>query len=215
MINSTRKAGVLIGVLFLLAMAVYMIGSEMVLAALDQANQFASINKSSLQIGILLEFFNSAAVVGIAALFYPILKKFNPPIAMLYAAARCIEAVLLLICSVLALTIALFPPEVSASLGGAMLTLRELLFQMAMVSLGAGSIFMCWLLLTSRLLPRWLAGLGVVGYAALTVSGFLGLFGNPQLGMVLFAPGAIFEIGLPIWLFIKGFAVTEPQISAI
>ena len=59
-----RKTGILVGILFLLAMACYMIGSEWVL---NPAGGFRR------QIGIVLEFVNSAAVVGIAALLFPVL----------------------------------------------------------------------------------------------------------------------------------------------
>ena len=54
-------------------------------------------------------------------------------------------------------------------------------------------------------MPRGIAILGFVGYVSLFVSGWLAMFGS-DLGMLLFAPGAVFEIVFPLWLIVKGFA---------
>lgn len=60
------------------------------------------------------------------------------------------------------------------------------------------------LLLRSGLVPRWLAGLGLVGYA-LHMAGAGGeLFGAP-ISLVLLVPGGIFEVTLAIWLLVEGF----------
>ncbi|MGI6336631.1 MAG: DUF4386 domain-containing protein [Eubacteriales bacterium] len=189
-----RKTGILVGILFLLAMACYMIGSEWVL---NPAGGFRR------QIGIVLEFVNSAAVVGIAALLFPVLRKGEERVAVSYAVARSIEAGLLLICSVCAYLFVSMGSE-EALLSGVLLKFRELLFQMAMIVLGAGSIGFCRLLLRERLAPRGLAILGIAGYICLFVSGWFGFFGMEQVGMILYVPGAIFEIIFPIWLIVSG-----------
>ena len=36
------------------------------------------------------------------------------------------------------------------------------------------------------------------------MSGWLAIFGS-DLGVLLFAPGAVFEIVFPLWLIVKGF----------
>ncbi len=79
-----------------------------------------------------------------------------------------------------------------------------LAFQIAMIALGLGSIPFCYLLYRSRLIPRLLAVLGLIGYAALLIGSSLELFGL-NLYMIQFAPGALFELIFPIWLIVKGF----------
>jgi tetrahydromethanopterin S-methyltransferase subunit F len=207
--KSTRKQGVAIGILFLLAMVVYMVGSELTESALNSDRLFADMNVNQLRLGILLEFVNSVAVVGILALLFPILRKHSEWAAFAYAASRIIEAVLLMICSVCALLISSLSAESVMTLGSALLGYRNLLFQMSMISLGAGSILFCGVLYASKLVPRILSGLGVIGYIALFISGWLGLFGYSDVSTLLFVPGAIFEITFPIWLFVKGFAARE------
>jgi hypothetical protein len=53
-------------------------------------------NKYSVIFAVLLEFINSAAVVGIAIIIYPIIKQYNERIALGYVAFRIIEAIMLL-----------------------------------------------------------------------------------------------------------------------
>jgi hypothetical protein len=200
-----RKYSIAIGVLFLLAMASYMIGSEIVVSSLDIANGFANINVNTLKFGIVLEFINNAAVVGIASLMYPLLRKKNEWIATGYVASRIIESCLLMICSVCVLVLAFAAPETMQQVGGTLLIFRDLLFQMAMISLAAGSIFMCYVLYSKFSIPRILSLIGIIGYAALFLSGFLVLFGNSGSD-ILYIPGALFEIAFPILLIVKGFA---------
>ncbi|HYF74189.1 MAG TPA: DUF4386 family protein [Nocardioides sp.] len=63
----------------------------------------------------------------------------------------------------------------------------------------------------SRLVPRPIAVLGLVGYALLTTGVPLDLLGvvhmNEGLGQLILAPGGLFEfVFMPIWLLAKGFS---------
>lgn len=197
--KSIRGTGIVIGALFLFAMGVYMAGSGLVDAGLDRANGFAGINAESIRLGAILEFFNSAAVVGIAALLLPILKRTSEWIAHAYLASRLTEAVLLLACTACALAAPI------ADGTNALLGLRDQLFQLAMASLGLGSVLFCGALYAGRLVPRALSVLGVAGYVCLAVGAWLNIFGVPST--LLLVPGAAFEILFPLWLFVKGLKV--------
>jgi Domain of unknown function (DUF4386) len=69
------------------------------------------------------------------------------------------------------------------------------------------------LLYRSMLIPRWIAILGLIGYPSLLVGCILDVFGVVDLtqgvGLVALVPGGIFELILPIWLFVRGFTFTE------
>ena len=147
---------------------------------------------------MLLEFINSAAVVGIGLLLFLILRRYSEGMALGYAGSRIIESVLLLVGALSALLL---------------LTLRwhDLTFQMAMIALGVGSLLLCYVLYKFRLVPRAISVLGFVGYIAIFAYGLLEIFGQ-NIGLVLFAPGAIFEIAFPLWLIVKGF--NEPAGTA-
>lgn len=79
-----------------------------------------------------------------------------------------------------------------------------LAFDFAMLALGLGSLMFCYLLYQSKLVPRFLSVIGLIGYAALAASSGLGFFGL-DMRMILYLPGAIFELLFPIWLIVKGF----------
>jgi hypothetical protein len=77
--------------------------------------------------------------------------------------------------------------------------------------LGIGSLFLLYVFLIARLIPRILSIIGFAGYSCLLASVILGMFGI-DTGFILFIPGAIFEVAFPVWLFVKGFN-TGPTIQ--
>lgn len=76
---------------------------------------------------------------------------------------------------------------------------------------GLGGLIFSYLLYQSLLVPRLLSVLGIIGYAVLSIGVLSDLSGyfnmNSDLGMLLYIPGGLFELFLPVWLFIKGFNV--------
>ena len=71
-------------------------------------------------------------------------------------------------------------------------------------TLGVGGLFLCSLLLRTRLIPRFLAVGGLIGYVSLMLGMIAEIFGI-HISLMLSIPGIFFEVGLPVWLFIKGF----------
>jgi hypothetical protein len=70
-------------------------------------------------------------------------------------------------------------------------------------------VVLAYLLLVSRLVPRAIALLGLVGYVLLTVGVPLDLLGvldmSAGAGLLLVVPGGLFElVFLPIWLITRG-----------
>ena len=77
-------------------------------------------------------------------------------------------------------------------------------YQVAEASLAFGALFLCALLFRTRLIPRWLAMAGLIGYATLMAGTIAEIFGI-HIGLYLTMPGFFFELALPFWLFFKGF----------
>ncbi len=199
---TNRKIAIAVGVLFFTATLSYGVGSALITSALATQDDLLNPNNTQIGIGVVLEFINSAAVVGIGVLLFPILRRYSEGMALGYAGSRIIESVLLLVGALSALLL---------------LTLRwhDLTFQMAMISLGAGSLLLCYILYTAKLVPRAISVLGFVGYVALLVYGLSEILGL-NIGLVLFIPGGIFEIVFPLWLIVKGFnesAVTARSVK--
>jgi hypothetical protein len=70
-----------------------------------------------------------------------------------------------------------------------------------------------YMLLRTRLVPRGLSVLGLIGYAAaLLLAAVLDILGVVDTvngaGLVGLVPGGLFELLVPIWLIAKGFNLT-------
>ena len=80
---------------------------------------------------------------------------------------------------------------------------------------GAAGLVLSSALLTSRIVPRNLSLLGVIGYPVFLVGSILAMFSAIDVthgaGTLALVPGGLFELILPIWLFTKGF--TSRQIE--
>lgn len=78
-----------------------------------------------------------------------------------------------------------------------------------------GSLFFSWLLLRGRMIPAWMAWLGVIASILLTIGLPLRLGGMLPGTVVqfLWLPMALFEIPLGIWFIVKG--VRAPQGRAV
>lgn len=214
-----RKTAIAVGALFLAATASYLVGSALIDSAVDVPANLSNLNETQVRLGVFLEFINCAAVVGIGVLLFPILRKYREGMALGYAVSRVIEAALLLVSALFALSV-LFVGEQSAgadaanasqleTLGGLAMEAYDLAFQLALVVLGAGSLLLCYVLYEARLVPRALPVLGFVGYLSLFASAWLEIAGHDA--SVLYVPGGLFELIFPLWLIVKG--LNEPTIA--
>ena len=80
---------------------------------------------------------------------------------------------------------------------------------------GAAGLILSPALWTSRLVPRNVSMLGLIGYPVFLVGTVLAMFNLIHVthgaGMLALVPGGLFELILPIWLVAKGFA--SPRIT--
>lgn len=181
-----RVTGRCAGALFLLAFVVYGIGSAL-------AGQFA---------GTALVVLNSVLVAAIGVLAFRALRRPHPKAAWTYLVARGAEAFLLTAGIVLL---------DSVGAGAA-----DIAYQLAMLSLGLGSLPFCLALHRQRWLPSWLAIWGFTGYALLATGAAAELTGA-RVGLVLAIPGGLFEIVFGLLLLARGFApstAVQPDTTA-
>jgi hypothetical protein len=69
-----------------------------------------------------------------------------------------------------------------------------------------GSTIFCWLLLRGRMVPTWLAWVGVLGSALLIVGLPLQLMRvlSGASAQLMWVPVAVFEVVVAVWFLIKG-----------
>ena len=218
--NSNRKTAIIVGVLFLTATATFMIGDSLLIESiLDDPDYLINVseNKTQVIIGVLIAFIDGIAIVGIAVFMFPILKKYNEPIALGYVGFRIVEFAIILvylICPLLLITLSQEYVKAGApadsyfqTSGTLLLAVRYWTLQMVYIFNGLAGLMLSYLLYKSKLVPRFISVLGLIGYALLLPGTLLHMFGHiDMLGvLIVFALGALFEILLPIWLFAKGF----------
>lgn len=216
-----RRNAVIAGVLIVAGYLAYGVPSGAVIQPLLDASDpldAVAANATRLTAAALVMAVNSAAVVGIGLALYPVLRRHDETIALGYLATRLFESILMVggIVGLLLLVplsgANVQPGTADPSSLDALATLavagNDYAYNVAMLGLGVGSLPFCYLLYRSRLVPRSIAVLGLVGYPALVALMVLELIGGgvaPTL-YVLYLPGAAFELGLALWLIARGFA---------
>ncbi len=201
--NEHKTTARIVGGLFLAAMLFYGVGSTQVDGVLGASDSLLNLseNATTFTAGIAFMLVNSLVVIAIGLLIRPVLRSHNDRTANHYLVTRVIEGgvlafgALVLFAARNATTDTAIEVAVATNFNA---------YQIAMAVLGIGSVGFCLLLLRTSLVPRQLALLGVIGYAALFTGAVLELFGI-GVGLAMSIPGGLFELILPVWLFAKGF----------
>lgn len=218
--TSTRKTAVLVGLLFLTATVTFFIADALIIGVLDRPDYLtgASADATALTTGALLAFVDGIAIVGIAVLLFPLLKRHSEPLALAYVGFRVAElaAILLYLATpllVIKLGNGLLEGTVDASasqqLGALFQAQHSVSIVMVYLFTGVAGAILAFLLYRSRLIPRSIAILGAIGYPVLLVGSILAMFNlvdlTQGLGLIALVPGGLFELILPIWLIARGF----------
>jgi hypothetical protein len=200
----------IIGALFLVGFLSYGIGSGMVTSIMGGSNLLSAVaaSQSLVLLGAFMMFMNTGVDLAKAVLFFPILEKHSKRTALAYLATMAVEVVLLdigVLALLLIVSLAKHAGEAGAdTLGSILVQANAMAYQLGEMTLGVGAVFLCLLLLRTRLIPRWLAISGLIGYPCLVAGTVAEIFGV-HIGLYLTMPGFFFELALPLWLIIKGF----------
>lgn len=217
-----RGSAIAVGVLFILCSAtsilsIVPLGGPLVAPA-DLAK--LATNDTRVVLTALIEFVWALTGAGIAIGLYPVLKRFNPALALGSVAGRLVEGMFVVVGALGLLALLTVSQEAvvagSAGLSSAIATSNLVLAArewvhgfVALIPFGLGAFMYYVVLYRSRLVPRWLSGWGLVAIALFMVStviaGFTQEFGFTTLNTVLNIPIGIQEMALAIWLIAKGF----------
>jgi hypothetical protein len=191
-----RRTARIVGALFLAGFLSYGVGNLIATGNVRSAD--GSGSTALLVTGAALMLLNSAFVIGIGVLMFPILRPHNKDIAAGYVGTRIFEGVVLAIGVVTLIVLT----------GERAKDVNAVFYSVAEVGLGIGSLFFCALLFRTGLVPRFLAVWGFIGYACFAGGNLLELFGVAGAGLVGAIPGGLFELTFGVWLIARGFAAT-------
>ena len=170
-------------------------------------------------VGGWLEVVLTLAIVGTAVALYPVTRRHNQGLAIGYVGLRTLEAAVIAIGIVSLLAVVTLRQQAGANaalagVGNGLVAVHNWTFLLGPNFVCAADTFvLAWLMWRSRLIPRFIAGLGVVGGPLLFVSATAVLFGAfKQVSL----PGAIaplpvfaWELGLALFLIFRGFKQTS------
>lgn len=222
--DTNRKIAILVGALFLTSYFGVFAGYALlgpVIDAPDSLTQF-HLNKTQVMSGVLLELVNGIAVLGIAVIMYPLLKKYNEGIALGYVAFRVLECGMQVAMDMGPLSLLKLSQkyiEMGAAdtlqfetLGALYLAERDAAAFMLMIFFVAGALLFYYLLYRSKLVPRFISIWGVIALVLIVTMNVLDLQ-IMSFGMIFALPIIGNEIFLAIWLIVKGFnsSATAPM----
>ena len=223
-LTTNRNTARWVGALFLISYAGVFIGNAISSAVIDKADYLftAYPDRGQVTAGVVIELFNDIAVVGIAVLLYPLLRRFSEGVALWYVGLRVLEAAFLMMAKVSTLSIIDLSEDFLAGgavdealydgLGTLALASRDAAGQMGVYAFLVGGVALYYLLLRSELVPRFISIWGLLAIASLATAN---LFAVPdltqsfELAMVLYLPIVANELFLAGWLLVKGFS-TKP-----
>jgi len=212
-VDSARKIALTAGVLYLFTFV--SIPSIALYSQVKGANYVIGAGPdTSAMIGGILEIIVALAGIGTAVALYPVLKKQNESFALGLVAARILESGTIFVGVAFILAIVSLR-QVGAGADAlvtshALSALYDRIFLLGQSFMPAACDLLLGILLyKSRLVPRVLSLIGIVGAPVLVVGYLAILFGligrlAPLAGLSAL-PVALFEFSLGIWLIVKGF----------
>jgi hypothetical protein len=173
---------------------------------------------TSVVFGAFLELLLIIANIGTAVVPYPIFRRQNEILALGYVTARIVECTFILVGLLSLLTVETLRQEAAAGAdAGSLLTAGKSLVALHIwtsqlgpgfvVGIGNGLI-LGYLMYTSRLMPRGLAVLGLIGGPLIIVTGvavLLGVLEEEGVWQVGVIPEFFWELSLGIWPIVRGF----------
>ncbi len=209
--TASRKTSLTAGILYLLTFI-----SIPTLSLYHEIHQpnfiLSSAPSSDVVLGGILELVMALACIGTALVFYPVLKKQNETLALGFVAARILEATLIfagVACLLTVLNLRSLGAEAQVmSRGFVMLYDRLFLISQSFIP-AVNGLLLGTLLYQTRLVPRLLPIIGIIGAFTLVAGDVAVLFGlydqrAPEIALTAI-PIALWEFSLGIYLVVKGF----------
>jgi hypothetical protein len=220
-----RKTSIIIGILFILGTLAGFIGAFVVLGPIVgepvDLGRIAA-HGSRLTLGALLILVMGFALAMVPVLMFPIFKKHNEPLALGYLVFRGALESMAYIASVVGFLalgtlgkefVKAGVPALShfQTLGVLFLAGNGWISAMTSIVFSLSALMFNGLMFSSRLIPRWLSVWGFAGAILYLAEPLFFMFGITW--EILFAPLALQEMVMAVWLIAKGFNRSAPALS--
>jgi len=222
--DSIRKTALVAGIFYLITFASSIAGALLLGPVLsDPAYITGAGADTQVLLGALLDVVNALACIGTAVALYSVVKRQHEGFALGFVSTRILEAAVIVIgvisiAALVSLRHAGVAGSEAASLvvaGQSLLAVRDWTFQLGPnLMAGMNAILLGTLMYRSRLVPRAIPTLGLIGGPLLIVSTIGIWFGvNEQVSGwhgISVAPIFLWELSLGLWMTFKGFNRSSP-----
>jgi hypothetical protein len=214
--HQDRRAAVVAGALFLLTHVTSVTAAVLYRPTLDDPSRAITGGSTAVLVGVVLEVVLAAGVVGTAVALHPVLRRYREGLSIGYVGLRTLEGSAILTSAVVMLAI--------VGVGGAGVTSLPVVDALIGVHdaaffigqglvVGIDTVVLAWLLWTTRLVPRWIPLLGLIGGPLVFVSDIAVIAGAYDQVSPLTGLGALpvfaWEISLALYLILKGLRTGE------
>lgn len=177
------------------------------------------------RLGIFAEVFMFVAVTIASISFFFLLKPVNPRLAKTTLCFRLVEIIIGSIAVVFSMTmlalsnktylLEMFDLEQVHTIVAIASSVVVPAYEYSWIFMGVAGVITFYLLLKSRYIPKFWAIWGIITYTSLIVYPIakITIADLPREAMFVMFPGALFELGVGIWLLTKGVKIPESDIS--
>ena len=228
-IDPMRKTALVAGVLYVITFVSSIAGAFLLDPLLNNPQYIVSAGSDTqVLLGALFDLVNAFACIGTAVALFAVVKQQHEGSALGFVTSRVMEAVIVVV-GVLSLlaVVTLRQPGAAGAEAATLLTVQRALLAIRgwivllgiPVMAGINALLLGSLLYRSRLVPRVIPSLGLIG-APLMISSAIGsMFGVNEMVSVWSGLGAapifVWELSLGLWLVIKGFSPSAPRTVAM
>jgi hypothetical protein len=220
-VDPARKTSLMGGTFYLLTFASSIPALFLLGPVLNNPDYIVSAGSdTSVLLGCFLDVVNALTAVGSAVALYSVVKRQHEGFALGFVTTRLIEAAVILIGVVSLLSIVTLHQNLAGAAGAdqaslvtvgqSMVAVRDWTFLLGPNLMAAlNAMLLGTLMYRSRLVPRLIPTVGLVGGVLLLIDTTAIFFGGYELGSawhgIAAAPIFVWELSLGVWLVVKGF----------
>ncbi|MGI5241631.1 DUF4386 domain-containing protein [Dactylosporangium sp. CA-139066] len=226
---SPRKTALLGGVFYLVTFAASFPALFLLGPILDDPRYILSAGADGrVTLGAVLDIVNALACVGTAVSLFPVVRRQDEATALGFVTSRVLEAATIMIGVIALLAVISLRQDLHTATGAeadalvgtgrALVTVRNWTFLLGpslMASLNA--LLLGSLMYRSRLVPRFIPTMGLIGGPLLLLSTIAVLFGAfdqvSPISAVATLPVAAWELSVGVYLTFKGFRPSSPVLA--
>lgn len=227
--SSTRRTAIVAGGLFLVTEVAAIGGLTLYAPVLDGSDYVLGPGADArVFLGALFEIVLALAVIGTGVTLYPVIRRQNEGAALAHVCGRLLEAAVIVVGIISVLSVVTLRRESAGADAASLVMAAKTLVAVhdwtfllgPNFALGANSLVLACLMYRARLVPRFIAVLGLIGGPLICVSATAVLFGLYEQvsvpGSLAAVPVFAWEVALAVRLIVKGFdpAPVRPDTAA-